>query len=166
MGKKLLIISLVMIMLLIPTTAAFAGDGDPPRPPRSGDNIQEGYIVVEEPISGPIQARGYIGGPGGQSGVLSSILYWQIFVWYEYVKGGSRISLTGGPTAKAWTSLYKQDNLMQTTSNNPCWTTTSCTSWTNKYFGIHNHWLNFAETVVYWSSGGNSYAHATAQRQF
>jgi len=144
---------------------AFADDGQPPQSSEGQEGVVTSTVSLQGPSKpGDVSPDAYLGGPGGQSGVLSSIIAWWGSTW---AKGGSKISLTGNPTAKAWTTLSVNGQQVETTVNNPCWTTIECTSWTaDRPAFSGNTFLNFAETTVYWSNNTSSYANATVTKTF
>lgn len=155
--------ALTITTIISSSQPAFADDGQPPTQLKE-EIVASGQVASKVTLQGP--SRGILGplpGPGGQSGVLSSMISWYGTYW---VKGGSEISLTGGPTAKTWTTLAI--NGAQAEMTGPCWTTTKCTIWTSVWRPAVSGTtvLNFAETTVYWSGGGSTNANATVTKTF
>lgn len=136
---------------------AHAGQERPPEE-QSGETTSSTTLLGPElPQDGPLP------GPGGQSGNLVSRIAWTTnLIW-----GEGEIILQGSPTAKAWTTFSNSAGGSHSTKNNPCWTTTSCKSPSNQFVKLTTlSYLNFAETIVYWSNNTQSYANATVTKNF
>jgi len=177
---KVIIVALALVGSSLNVLPAFADDGQPP--PQS----PEQPVVIEEAVStttlqgpskpnklGGITPNSYVGGPGGQYGVLTSTLsyYWDFWSGGWAFGGSAKIEIYGSPppSAKAWTTLRNNGVTVESTGGSPCWAVSggSCTSSTGWYIISSGHTgSNQAETVVFWSGGGSSYADATASHTF
>lgn len=159
-------LSIVFTTLGFSFQTAFAQEGQPPEKHPKEKQVESTVALI-----GPGSSLyGPIPGPGGQGGTLSSIIAWYGKYWSQ---GRAKITLQGGPTAKAWTTYsyttpWDTGSQLGTTADNPCWTTTTCTSSTTDYYPSFTgyHYLNFAETIVYWSDGTQTYANATVTKTF
>ncbi len=164
---KIMFVFVLTAMVISPVAAQEnqpAGDE-----PDEGETVEVvSELVVVSTQKGIRTPDGLIGGPGGQSANLTSILKGTYGLFNSVqVKGKAKVQANGGPLAKAWTSLLKGGIQQETTSAYPCWTSSSnpCTSSTDDHIGYRGQfWQNVAETDVFWSSGGSTHGSATASK--
>lgn len=178
--KSLLPVAMMMSLIAasLTTSVALANDGQPPATPTPGQPPLEqvtAEVTTRTTLQGPrgpsksgeVLPNTVLPGPGGESGILTSRLsyYYSWPSWW--MQGSATIDLTGSPTAKAWTTLEDNGGTVESTAGHPCWTYTSCTSSTG-WWGIAGGHTggNRAETVVFWSAGGNAYADAYVSHTF
>lgn len=191
--KKKIIFSLTLIMIVaafsIQVTRADQPTPQPvpPSPTRKTESVRVENGETIQTITVEIDVRqanlglldgvspdASVPGPGGQSGVLSALLEYKSATLPPWrARGGSKIVLTGSPTAKAWPIFSIGGAQMEDGTSSPCWTTTSCTKWTvnGSQYGWYNAnngqtAITFAQTTVYWSSGSSTTANATATKTF
>ncbi|GAB4579079.1 MAG: hypothetical protein Fur0022_18170 [Anaerolineales bacterium] len=163
--KKKLQFTLAVItgLIFVFTSMGFSiqmAHADQEKPPEK----ESGETTSSTTLLGPeLSPDGPLPGPGGQSGILVSRIVWNTnFIW-----GEGEIIVQGSPTAKAWTTFSNSGGGSHSTKNNPCWTTTSCKSPSNKFLKLTtSSYLNFAETIIYWSNGTQSYGNATVTKNF
>lgn len=166
--------SLVALTIANPfaVPAAFAQEGPPP----DADVVTEvttATVIGPEVISAPgerpgvsalqTNANAYHGTQGAN--LAAGVAYWGAFFPPYRTYGFATITVTGGPTAKAWDTLSVGGTQVGTTSSSPCWTTSTCTSTVSRANGFDafagQHVLSFAEATVFWSDSTNLTFNAT-----
>lgn len=178
MCKRLAALTLTAIMLwtnALGVVPVRADDGQPPT--AATDEVHEEVVVTEtgremHTLSATTTVNGPRSGPqaqtlNSQSASLAALIYWEqcppnimCVPTYQSLKGGARLILTGSPTGKAWVIFSKNSQELGDTTDTPCWTTTSCTSWTYTQCCADSAWagdtaLSLAKADIYWSGSGS-----------
>ncbi len=159
MSKKILFVVLAIAILLTPVSPALAQDKTPPEKPEG----EKGSASVSITIYGPRNPNAPEGAASGESAVLASKMKW-FWLWFEYVKGGSKITVNDLQHAFAWTVLY--EGLFTNWTSQVCQTLSSCSSWTGYHMGFSSLWTNVAYATIWWNAGGNSTYSKSYQKQF
>jgi len=116
------------------------------------------YTVTASPRSG-------LSGPGGGYAVLTAIMNYYQQGWSWYARAGSKIDLVSG-TSHAWAyATLKKYGWSSPTANCFASGTGECTAYTGYYYAS-GQMQAMAETDVYWSAGGSSYARAFVYHTF